>query len=165
VATRDPEDDELFAVPNSLRARVTGEAEPADLMGQTWNKVLRWKAIRLGRQLESTARLFGEAASRSSGGRGIAAMIECLAAIINDLLSYAEQTSDPAYAAVARECTVLGKALVKGDGAGEHNEREVRRIHDTARALAESVRLLRVPAPALQPGAVARVSETSYFMV
>jgi hypothetical protein len=165
AATRDPEEDELFAVPNSLRVRATGEAEPADLGDETWNKVLRWKAIRLGRQLESTARLFGETASRSTGGQSIEAMIERLAAINSDLLSYATQAISPAYAAVARGCAVFGKALVKGDGAEGRDEQEVRRIHDAARALAESVRHLTTPGPATQAGAVSPASHASYFMI
>jgi hypothetical protein len=165
AARRDPEQDELFAVPNSLRARATGEAEPADVIDLSWNLVLQWKAIRLGRQLESTARLVGETASHSASGPSTAAMIERLAAITSDLLSYATQAADPAYAAVARKCAVLGEALVKGDGAEARDEREVSRIHDAARALAESVRHLVVPAPATPPNAVSLASEASYFMV
>jgi DNA-binding response OmpR family regulator len=165
AAKRVPEKDELFAVPNSLRAHATGEAEPADFTYEAWNQVLRWKVVRLGRQLESTARLLIGTAARPTGGQSVAVLIERLAAISSELLSYAAQTADPAYAAVVQECAVLGKSLVKPDGAEAREEREVRRLHDGARALAEQVRHLTAPVPAVPPGAVAPANETSYFMV
>ncbi len=109
TSTRAPEEDELFAVPCGLTARQGNEAHSAAVEA-TWNKVLRWKAIRLGRQLEATSRMLGETAFHSGNAPAIASMIERIVTVAADLKVYLDQTSDPAYAAIGRECALLGKA-------------------------------------------------------
>lgn len=165
AATRDLEEDELFVVPNSLRARATNEAEPADAVERGWGKVLRWKAIRLGRQLEATARMLNDA-SLQADAAAVSAMIDRIAAVAGDLSLYTGQSEDPAYMNVAEECAAFGKALARRKVSAE---RDVRTVQDAARRIADRVRVLRAPVPAsaLQtlPDAKAAESQATYVMI
>lgn len=144
AATRDLEEDELFAVPNALRARAAGESEPADAGERAWGKVLRWKAVRLGRQLEATARLLNDAALQGDAAAA-AAMIDRAAGVVSDLNFYTAQSEDPAYINIANECAMLGRTLARRkDGA----EGDVRAVQENVRKIADRVRVLRVPIPA-----------------
>jgi hypothetical protein len=163
TSTRPPEDDEIFEVPNMLRARVTGDSQSCapETIEAAWRKVLRWKMIRLGRQLESSARMMGEAAFKTGDPRAISSMIDRIAGMAGELCGYARQTEDPAYWALGEQCATLGAPVAASAPA---SAARVRDLQETARTVAERVRQLGVP-KAAAAAAAAKGADQAYFMV
>jgi CheY-like chemotaxis protein len=122
---RDPEEGELFEVPNLLRKRVNQtddrERDKTDIEN-AWGNVLRWKAIRLGRQLEAWAAQLTKTAVPAHDETAISALTSRIAQTANELRSYISLSSNPAYDSVAEFCSEICK-VADGSFADGHLEK------------------------------------------
>lgn len=109
---RDPEEGELFDVPNLLRKRIDQsddrERDKVEI-DDAWGNVLRWKAIRLGRQLEAWAAQLAKNAVPARDEAAISALTSRIAQTAGELSSYVSKASNPAYESVAEFCSEIGK--------------------------------------------------------
>ncbi len=76
--------------------------------------MLRWKAVRLGRQLEAHLAHVGGDAFHSGNVPAITSMVERIVGVAGDLRGYLDQASDPDYAAVSQDCVQLTRPLSRG---------------------------------------------------
>jgi len=116
ISSRDPEDEELFEVPNLLRKRINQtddrERDMAEV-DRVWRNVLRWKAIRLGRQLEAWSTQLSKNAVPSGDETAITTLISRISHTAKELRNYASTAPGPAYEALADFCNEICKVSAK----------------------------------------------------
>lgn len=115
ISSRDPEDGEMFEVPNLLRKRINQTDDRERDKGEidrVWRNVLRWKTIRLGRQLEAWSAQLLKNAVPAGDQTAINTLIARIAETAKELRSYASTASGPAYDLVADFCNEICKAPI-----------------------------------------------------
>lgn len=137
--SRDPEEGELFDVPNLLRKRVNQtddrERDRAEI-DNAWNNVLRWKAIRLGRQLETWSAQLSKSAVPSGDEAAIGSLTARIAQTATELFGYVSKASNPAYESVAEFCSEIGKV---SDAAP--TERQLEKFLEFAALICDQVKI------------------------
>ena len=101
------EEERVFDVPNSLRARALGADRNAEDLDDRWRNVLRWKAIRLGRQLEASTALLTKTAIPSGDEAAMSGLVARMVHAAGELQGYALQGPGPAFTAVADFCAEM----------------------------------------------------------
>jgi len=139
-ATREPEEGEQFEVPNPLRRRALGETDDPEELEIAWRNVLRWKAIRLGRQLEAAATALTKTAIPAGDQSAIGQLVVRIARTASELHSYALQASGPTYTAIAQFCSEMQRVSAH-HGLGEAG---LRQFSEFAMLIADQVRIAAV---------------------
>jgi len=116
ITARDAEDDELFEVPNLLRKRINQtddrERDTAEI-DRAWRNVLRWKAIRLGRQLEAWSMQLSKNAVPAGDEASINTLVSRISQTARELRGYASTAPGPAYESVAEFCNEICKVSAR----------------------------------------------------
>jgi CheY-like chemotaxis protein len=137
--SRDPEEGELFEVPNLMRKRINQtddrERDKAEI-DEAWGNVLRWKAIRLGRQLEAWSVQLTKNAVPARDEEAINALTSRIAQTAIELRSYVSKASNPAYGSVAEFCNEIGKV-----SEGFPTDRQLEKFLEFAALIADQVRI------------------------
>jgi len=136
--SRDPEEDEIFEVPNILHKRInqSDDRERDKIeVDEVWGNVLRWKAIRLGRQLESWSAQLIKNAVPSGDESAISAITSRIAQTASELKAYVSKASNPAYESVAEFCSEIGKVV------GDPAEGQLEKFVEFAALISDQVRI------------------------